>query len=141
MKSQFTFPIFYRITTCVCGTLVGTASGLYDKAGWESPCPAISMPRVGFCMVFPEPAQTQKKTTTSLASGHDLNELGQDRISIHSPGGLPVSIFHIDFNPLAPCGARRIRQADLAFIRIFQSTRPVRGETAIMPKQRVIIWA
>ena len=33
------------------------------------------------------------------------------------------------FNPLAPCGARREREYKAALGELFQSTRPVRGET------------
>ena len=34
------------------------------------------------------------------------------------------------FNPLAPCGARQGKNACVKFPLIFQSTRPLRGETA-----------
>ena len=33
------------------------------------------------------------------------------------------------FNPLAPCGARQGKNACVKFPLIFQSTRPLRGET------------
>ena len=35
------------------------------------------------------------------------------------------------FNPLAPCGARQVRALSLIRLILFQSTRPVRGETPI----------
>ena len=57
-------------------------------------------------------------------------------ISIHSPragrdrlpSGYTIAARH--FNPLAPCGARLSRHTRCAAPNLFQSTRPVRGETA-----------
>ena len=57
------------------------------------------------------------------------------RISIHSPRAGRDCAIHIkansipDFNPLAPCGARRRSKSPTATTSLFQSTRPVRGET------------
>ena len=56
-------------------------------------------------------------------------------ISIHSPRAGRDSPRSRDrrrqpnFNPLAPCGARREREYKAALGELFQSTRPVRGET------------
>ena len=37
----------------------------------------------------------------------------------------------VDFNPRAPCGARPSRNASKIWKQVFQSTRPVRGATAV----------
>ncbi len=56
-------------------------------------------------------------------------------ISIHSPraGRDALAQFcglgNLNFNPLAPCGARRVRKGKTKPTSAFQSTRPVRGET------------
>ncbi len=57
-------------------------------------------------------------------------------ISIHSPHagrdtGRPDDYtIYIDFNPLSPCGERHIQTGKLIATREFQSTLPMRGETA-----------
>ena len=57
-------------------------------------------------------------------------------ISIHAPhagrDGRPSSttFFGRNFNPRAPCGARRRTRPRLSLDRTFQSTRPMRGATA-----------
>ena len=57
------------------------------------------------------------------------------QISIHSPragrdpGASPPALATPNFNPLAPCGARRSAWNIWRETKIFQSTRPVRGET------------
>ena len=38
------------------------------------------------------------------------------------------------FNPLTPCGVRRPIRLCLGRLRLFQSTHPMRGETAFMPQ-------
>ena len=62
------------------------------------------------------------------------------RISIHAPlagrdeRGLPTDrAGSKDFNPRAPCGARRQRKGTAACARKFQSTRPLRGATSALP--------
>ena len=39
---------------------------------------------------------------------------------------------HNDFNPRAPCGARRYKKSSSSYCRIFQSTRPLRGATSFI---------
>ena len=41
----------------------------------------------------------------------------------------------VDFNPRAPCGARREYMFDLLFAPLFQPTRPLRGATQIIAKR------
>ena len=59
------------------------------------------------------------------------------RISIHSPRAGRDSVFYTslagmsDFNPLSPCGERRIAKPPSKKSLKFQSTLPVRGETVI----------
>ena len=43
----------------------------------------------------------------------------------------PVSFPSCNFNPLAPCGARRMSFPSTRWVPIFQSTRPVWGETVL----------
>ena len=56
-------------------------------------------------------------------------------ISIHAPlAGRDhredgCRLHRINFNPRAPCGARRRGAAPLAIAELFQSTRPLRGAT------------
>ena len=66
-------------------------------------------------------------------------------ISIHSPRvgrdpcDQPGTPPQEDFNPLAPCGARQKQKKKASFYWVFQSTRPVWGETAETHKEREIV--
>ena len=44
------------------------------------------------------------------------------------------------FNPRAPCGARRLLSCIEEFVRMFQSTRPVRGATYLDSVRSTTIW-
>ena len=59
-------------------------------------------------------------------SGQDFNPLAPCGARLWT--ARPPSA-HQHFNPLAPCGARRKAQRKATAFLIFQSTRPVRGET------------
>ena len=64
----------------------------------------------------------------------------QRGISIHSPRAgrdsavIRGALHRIYFNPLAPCGARLRSVLEFLATMIFQSTRPVRGETSARPE-------
>ena len=45
-----------------------------------------------------------------------------------------------DFNPLAPCGARHVHPLQLSYLLIFQSSRPLRGETANQVDGQVTVF-
>ena len=78
--------------------------------------------------------QSTRPMRGATQSGADLPPLGQ--ISIHAPhagrDGLPGAGVGTDddFNPRAPCGARLRLPLWRLPLRVFQSTRPMRGATA-----------
>ena len=52
----------------------------------------------------------------------------------HRPGA--SSPLPADFNPRAPCGARRVRRRLCRYTAGFQSARPVRGATMVVPARQ-----
>ena len=68
---------------------------------------------------------------------------GRESVSIHAPRAgrdlrdASKSKGHFGFNPRAPCGARPAQQLCVALLRVFQSTRPVRGATAVCSAMRI----
>ncbi len=60
---------------------------------------------------------------------------GVPSISIHSPHAgrdfqvLSIGQILINFNPLSPCGERRMKRLRMLYVLSFQSTLPMRGET------------
>ena len=61
-------------------------------------------------------------------------------ISIHAPlagcdrGAVTARSGNLDFNPRTPCGVRRLKAGSLIVLSLFQSTHPLRGATAKLPK-------
>ena len=79
-------------------------------------------------------------------AGRDYNFSAHQPLQIHfnppAPCGAGRSRFrrpksHSHFNPPAPCGAGPVVRVSSALILIFQSTRPLRGGTAILHKKTV----
>ena len=68
------------------------------------------------------------------------------RISIHAPRvgrDLRLSVGRLgvcNFNPRAPCGARRLKWADSDSRILFQSTRPVWGATAAATNLGIVLY-
>ncbi len=122
------------------------------RAGRDPPALTLTSPKPGFQSTRPARGATASMVeriilslfqSTRPARGATVGiggNCGFIGVSIHAPragrdGLFPVSIFFsCCFNPRAPRGARRGVRLCIERARMFQSTRPARGATILLPQ-------